>query len=143
MPYTYLEESAVADIAFEAAGGTLEELFQSAADAVTNVMVEELDTITFKESRTFNEENKAIDLLLFDFLQEIIYYKDSEQLMLRAPEVKIEETGKAYRLTAKFKGEALDPKKHEQRVDVKAVTLHQFSVEKAGEGWAAHVILDI
>lgn len=143
MPYKYLEETAIADIAFEARGKTLSELFQSAADATTNVMVEDLDSIEMKESRAFKEQNKELDLLLFDFLQEIIYYKDSEQLMLKAPVVNIVEKGGIFFLSTTFKGELLNPQKHEQRVDVKAVTLHQFSVEKDSEGWRAHVILDI
>lgn len=37
----------------------------------------------------------------------------------------------------------LDPDRHQQRVDVKAVTLHQFHLEKTNGGWIAQVILDI
>ena len=143
MPYRYLEETAIADIAFEASGKTLEELFQSAADAVTNVMVEDLKTIHLTESRSFQEQNSQLDLLLFDFLQELIFYKDSEQLLLRAPELSIEKSEGNYKLSATLKGEFLNPQKHEQRVDVKAVTLHQFFVEETSNGWLAHVILDI
>ena len=43
MPYTYLEEIAIADIAFRATGKTEEEVFAAAADATVNVMVEDLD----------------------------------------------------------------------------------------------------
>jgi SHS2 domain-containing protein len=143
MPYIYLDDSAIADIAFEATAETLEELFKCAADAVTQVMVEELETIKMKEFRWFNEENKDLELLLFDFLQEIIYHKDCEQLMMRAPEVHIEKKEEIYQLKAKLEGEVLDPKRHEQRVDVKAVTLHQFSLAKKDGRWMAHVILDI
>ena len=37
MPYEYLEEFGTADIAFEATGRDLAELFRDAADATTNV----------------------------------------------------------------------------------------------------------
>jgi SHS2 domain-containing protein len=40
-------------------------------------------------------------------------------------------------------GEKLDPERHEQRVDVKAVTLHQFRLQKTDGIWKALVILDI
>ena len=143
MPYEYLEETAIADIAFEARGQTLEELFQCAADAVTNVMIEDLNTIEPKESRFFKEKNNQLDLLLFDFLQEIIFYKDSEQIMLRAFELKIKKSNGEFCISTTFKGEPLNPEKHEQRVDVKAVTLHQFTVEKTPDSWRANVILDI
>jgi len=37
----------------------------------------------------------------------------------------------------------LDAARHHQRADVKAVTLHDFSVEKEDGGWKARVLLDI
>jgi SHS2 domain-containing protein len=40
-------------------------------------------------------------------------------------------------------GEVLDPMRHDQVVDVKAVTLHRFQVARSPEGWKAFVILDI
>ena len=49
MSYTYLEDIAIADIAFLATGRTLEEVFLAAADATVNVMVEDLTTIQDKE----------------------------------------------------------------------------------------------
>jgi SHS2 domain-containing protein len=40
-------------------------------------------------------------------------------------------------------GEPLDAERHHQRADVKAVTLHDFSVERTEGGWKARVLLDI
>jgi SHS2 domain-containing protein len=40
-------------------------------------------------------------------------------------------------------GEKLDPDRHHPRVDVKAVTLHRFSLQQGEHGWEASVILDI
>jgi SHS2 domain-containing protein len=51
--------------------------------------------------------------------------------------------GKKFTLQATAWGERLDPERHHPRVDVKAVTLHQFRLEKTGQGWEAFVILDI
>lgn len=143
MPYQFLEDVATADIAFEAWGGTLEELFSAAADATMNVMVEDLDSIRREERRELKVQNDAIDMLLFDFLQELIYYKDAERLMLRVPNVRIEEQNSLYKLYAVAEGEPLDPDRHHTRVDVKAVTLHRFRVERTDRGWEASVILDI
>ena len=143
MPYTFIEGITLADIAFEAWGGDLEETFRSAADATMNVMVEELDSIQPKESRGISIEHDALDLLLFNFLQEFIYYKDSEQLLLRASEIAIRGKGEGYCLRAIVLGEKIDPDRHRMRVDVKAVTLHRFSLEETDRGWKASVILDI
>ena len=82
-------------------------------------------------------------MLLFDLLQELIYYKDAEQLLLRVKEIGITERDGTYLLRAPRRGEKLDPERHEQRVDVKAVTLHRFRLQKTGDGWNALVILDI
>ena len=143
MPFEYLEDIAIADIAFHAWGKDLADLFQAAGDAVVNTMIENLEEITPQTSRTFNLENEALDMLLFNFLEEFIYYKDSEQLLLRSQQVQIDNKDGNYYLTALTCGETLDPERHHQRVDVKAVTLHRFALEKIEDGWTAMVILDI
>ena len=143
MPYEFLEEVAVADIAFKAWGNGLNEAFLAAADALLNVMVEDLDSVTAREVRPVELENTSLEMLLFDFLQETIYFKDSEQLLLRSHEVEIEREDRGYRLHCRLSGEKIDPEKHRLRVDVKAVTLHQFCLEETARGWEAFVILDI
>ena len=143
MPFHYLEDVGTADIAFEATGRDLAELFTSAADATINVMIENLDRIEPRETRRIELKNDAIDMLLFDFLQELIYFKDAERLLLRVREMQIEEREGAYSLTVTTAGEPLDAGRHQQRADVKAVTLHDFHVEKIEGGWKAAAILDI
>jgi SHS2 domain-containing protein len=143
MPYHYLEEIGTADIAFEATGRGLAELFKDAADATMNVMIDNLDAIEPRERRQIELSNDKIDMLLFDFLQELIYFKDAERLLLRVRAVQIEEQEGRYFLTAAAAGEPLDAARHHQRADVKAVTLHDFSVEKEDDEWKARVLLDI
>ena len=143
MPYKFLEEIGTADIAFEATGDDLAQLFTAAADATMNVMIDNLAAIEPRETRHIELSNDEIDMLLFDFLQELIYFKDAERLLLRARNIRIEERDKRYFLTAKAMGERLDATRHHQRADVKAVTLHRFSVEREDGGWKATVLLDI
>jgi SHS2 domain-containing protein len=143
MPFEYLEHITSADVAFKAWGRSLEESFSACADALVNAMVEQLDSIRPLEKREINLKNEQLDLLLFDFLQEIIYYKDSELLLLRVPMVNVAEEKGGYRLRAEAMGEKLDPARHDARVDVKAVTLHRFSLQKSDRGWEAMVVLDV
>src|SRR5437667_11523108 len=143
MPYHYLKEIGTADIAFEATGRDLAELFSDAADATMNVMIDNLDAIEPRETRHIELANDKIDMLLFDFLQELIYFKDAKRLLLRARDARIEERDEKYFLKAEAAGEPLDAARHHQRADVKAVTLHGFSVEKDDGGWKARVLLDI
>ena len=143
MPYKFLEEIGTADIAFEATGRDLPELFRDAADATMNVMIDNLDAIEPRETRRILLSNDEIDMLLFDFLQELIYLKDAERLLLRLREAQLQEKDQKYFLNAEAAGEPLDAARHHQRADVKAVTLHDFSVEKEDSGWKARVLLDI
>jgi SHS2 domain-containing protein len=143
MPYEFLEEVTVADIAFKAWGKDLNELFLAAAEATMNVMVEELDAIRFVEERKFIFDNEALDLLLFDFLQELVYRKDAEELLLRIEHLKVDEKDRRFHLNATARGEKVDPSRHKLRMDVKAVTLHEFRVEANNRGWETQVILDI
>ena len=143
MPYHYLEEIGTADIAFEATGRDLPELFRDAADATVNVMIDNIDAIHPVETRQIELSNDKLDMLLFDFLQELIFLKDAERLLLRIRKVQIAERDENYFVEATAEGEPLDTERHLQRADVKAVTLHDFSVEQTKDGWKARVLLDI
>jgi SHS2 domain-containing protein len=142
-PYRYLEEIATADVAFEAWGATKEEAFLAAADATLNTMVEEIGTVAPRERRVFSLDAGSLDLLLFELLQELVYHKDADRLLLRVRDLRIEETGSRFRLLADASGETIDPGKHSLLADVKAVTLHRLSVEKTPSGWRAVVVLDV
>src|SRR4029434_6277109 len=89
MPYEFVDDMAMADIALCAWGETLEETFVAAATAVVQVMVENLDAIRPCQERRITVEHEVLDLLLFNFLQEFVYYKDAEQLMLLVEQVEI------------------------------------------------------
>lgn len=143
MGYRYLEEVATADVAFEATGADLEEVFRNSAEATVRVMVEEPDRVERKKKVEVSLANEEADLLLFDFLGEFIYYKDAKKLLLRVEELRITEGGAGYTLEAVLSGEELDPARHPLGADVKAVTLHMFSLEKTREGWRATAVLDI
>jgi SHS2 domain-containing protein len=108
-----------------------------------NVMVVNLGAIAERESRAVQAEESEPDLLLFQLLQELIFYKDAERLLLRVRGLRIERAPGGYRLAADLAGEGIDADRHELNVDVKAVTLHRFRVETKEGGWKATVILDV
>ena len=141
MSYKFLEDISLADVAFEATGKNLEELFESAALATTNVMIKDLKTIKPKIKKKIKLKAKTIENLLHNFLQELVFLKDAKQLVFSKYKIKIDE--KKFELTAEIFGEKLNPKTQEHMVDVKAITWHHFSVKKVREKWCASVILDI
>ena len=140
--YKIHEDKATADIAFSTQGKDLNELFENAAFAVFEVMAD-LSTIESKGSKKFEFESGSIQNLLFDFLSEIVYLKDAEYMVFKDSKVSIAEKGKKYKLKAEVFGEGIDQEKHSLKCDVKAITLHMFSVEKAKKGWEAFVVVDI
>lgn len=143
MPYEFSDDVAWADSAFKAWGPTIEATFTAAVDAVINAMIDDLQAIQPRQERTIHLENEALDLLLFDLLQEVIYYKDAEQLLLRIDDVDIAEMNGTYTLRAHAQGETLEPQRHELGTDVKAVTLHRFALEQTAQGWQAFIVLDV
>lgn len=143
MSYRFLEDIAIADVAFEATGKSREEMFIACADALLNVMMADITALRMVEKIDFRLENEALDMLLFNFLGELIFYKDARLLLLRARSVIISQVGEHFVLNTEACGERLDPARHQLIVDVKAVTLHRFRVEKTEEGWRAEVVLDI
>ena len=143
MPYQYRDDIALADVAFEAWGTSVEEVFIAAADATMNVMVEDLNTIGRSLELTIELEHDQLDLLLFSFLNELVFLKDARQLLLRVESLSIKRVNSKSILKGVVYGEGLDPQKHPLNVDVKAVTLHRFNLRQTDRGWEAFVILDI
>jgi SHS2 domain-containing protein len=143
MPYRYLEDIAIADAAFEAWGATREELFSAAADALTNVMVEDLTAIRRITELTVRLEESDLEFLLFNFLNELLFYKDARRLLLRVSSLAITLQGSLFTLRAALYGEEADQSRHILNADVKAVTMHRFKVEQTAQGWLASVVLDI
>jgi len=143
MPYRYLEDIAIADAAFEAWGADPEEMFRSSADALLNVMVDDPAAVRPAEEIRVTLRSDDSELLLFSFLNELVFLKDSRQLLLRAVSVEFPRGADGTSLRAVLKGERIDAQRHPLLADVKAVTLHRYRVEKNGDGWRAVVVLDI
>jgi SHS2 domain-containing protein len=146
MPFRYLDDLTVADVAFEARGTTLEELFTASWDATLQVMIENPISLARVERRSIVLEEPSLDLLLHNFLQELIYYKDAEGLLLRIEICRIqwvEGGSKSAKLEARAVGQTIDPKVHRLGTDVKAVTFYHFDLARKSRGWRAIVVLDV
>jgi SHS2 domain-containing protein len=143
MPHRRLSGLTRADIAFRAEGGSLEQTFRAAWEATLEVMLPNPNCLRALERRLFELANPEPDLLLFDFLQQLLFFKDAEGLLLRLESLSIEPAAEGFRLRAEAAGEAADPARHELGTDVKAVTLHRFRLRQTAGRWQATVILDV
>jgi len=139
--FIFLDDIATADVAIESRGDTPEELFSASARATFEVMVDTGD-VQPEIMKVVHLENPEIDGLLFDWLAEIIYLKDSEAMVFCKFEIKIRKD-KDYCLDAEIYGEEINQSRHELRCDVKAITFHLFEVYEKDRKWIARFILDI
>ncbi|MBW3018783.1 archease, partial [Candidatus Woesearchaeota archaeon] len=129
-------EKVVADITVEATGKDLRELLQSAADATIAVMAKP-DTVAPKIEKTIEINQEDPEKLLYELIEELIFLKDSDAMVFNKVEVKLNGC------TAKAYGDKADPEKQELHQDVKAITMHYFTVEQTEQGWRAQFVLDI
>ncbi len=131
-----------ADVFFVARGNTLTELFEQCALAVEETMVE-LNKVKPRQKEKILAEADKVDRLLFDFLDELVFFKDYKQLVFGKFDLTIKEEEGKYSLACIAHGEKIDPLRHHPKVDVKAITMHEFEVVKDTKGWKAQVLVDI
>jgi SHS2 domain-containing protein len=139
-------EGATSDLAFEASGPSLADVFGAAAEALVAATVERPDSVRPLLVRALRFADRDLDLLLLRFLNELIYLRDAQGLLLRPRRVECRSEGDGageFVLDAELAGEPLDPARHERGCDVKAATAHGLEVVRAGEGWRARVTLDV
>ena len=133
----------MADAAIEVNSDSLEGIFIDSGKALTNTMVDDLKSIKTNQKYTFKVESQERDLLLFEFLEKLVIEKDANQMLFSEFEVKINQTNEKFMVSVIAHGEHIDYDRHELCADVKAVTLHKFSLTKEKEDWNAKMILDI
>jgi SHS2 domain-containing protein len=143
MPYRFIDTIAIADVAFEATGSSLEELLLAAWAATLKTMIRNPEDIEMRISRRVYVTQSQCDLLLHDFLQNLIFFKDAEGELFRVKSLTLTKGDENYEIDAQLSGESIDPSRHQMIVDVKAVTFYRLAVEEMKEGWRATVVLDI
>jgi SHS2 domain-containing protein len=139
--HEFVEGIAVADCAVEIVGDDLDDLFSTAALALADLMVDPA-TIRVATERQVELTAPSLDLLLYDWLTELIYLKDAEQLVFADVSARVS-PGPPCRLAARLVGGPIDRATTALRADPKAVTFHQFELEPRDRGWRARVVIDI
>ena len=139
--YTFLEDVALADCAVDIEGRSLDDLFETAATALAHLMVDPA-TLTITVERAITLEAPELDMLLHDWLSELIFLKDRDSQVF--PQARVLITGEGpYRLAADVQGGTIDPERTARGADPKAVTFHQFALGPVEGGWRARVVIDI
>lgn len=120
--FEYFEVTA--DIGFKAYGKDLNEAFENAGLAIFNIIS---DTSQINPEREISFEITSEDnvSMLYDYLEELLFYHEVEFMLFSQFTVKIDEN---FHLTAKIKGEPIDWNKHERKTEIKAITFHEMQV---------------
>jgi len=132
----YEELDHTADVGIRAHGASLDELFAAAAAGMFSLVAD------LRKVRAVGEVEvrvKADDLeaLMVRWLSELLFLHETQRLLLKEFDVRIAGTS----LEARARGEAIDKKRHELKLNIKAVTYHRLRIDrKAG---LAEVIFDI
>ena len=116
-------------------------LFEEAAVAMT----EAITTAAAVEPRGSSDvslESPELDLLLVDWLSELLFRFETRDWLVARATVEIVTAG-VYRLGARIEGEARDASRHPIKVLLKAVTYHGLEVKQHGDMWVAQIIFDI
>ncbi|MDQ7778699.1 MAG: archease [Planctomycetota bacterium] len=148
MPESYTLMDHTADIGIVVRGRDLAELFNNAALALFDLMI---DPATVESRTTSRHELEAsmLDELLNAWLARLLEDFTVEKSVYGS--FAIEEIGpigagmgvaSGFRLRASASGERFDPARHGVRREIKAVTFHELCVSESRGGWEAQVIFD-
>ncbi len=134
--YKIIEHTA--DIGIEAYGKNLEEAFENAAKGMFAIITGNSKIDSKIKRKIELEKEKDEELLLVDWLSELLYIHDVEKLVFG--EFKVEMNDK---LLGYAFGEKYDRKKHKYGMEIKAVTYHMLEIKRNKKGVTIKVLFDI
>jgi len=126
-----------ADLAFEAEGATLEQLFDRAAQGMMVLLQEAPGAGPAEEERALALEADDAPALLAAWLRELLYLYEAHGLEYRGAGFE-EMDGRRMRARV-WLGRAGRPAVRE----LKGVTYHALTVERGPAGWRAQVVFDV
>jgi protein archease len=140
--FRFLEDIALADIAFEVTGDSVEELFHGATEALMETLCKR-GTVAASWTRQIEKADEDVANLLFEWLSEIVYWKDAAGVVFREAPLTVTCEEGTWVLRVTLVGAPVDRESQELRNDVKGVTKHLYSVSQQGAKWQARVVLDV
>ena len=140
--FRFLEDIALADIAFEAEGESVEEVFCGATQALLESMANPA-TVTGGWERVIERTDVDPSALLFDWLSEVVYWKDAAGVVFREAPLTLTREEDVWLLRAHLIGAPVDKQTQELHADVKGVTKHLYELKQTGGRWKVRVVLDV
>ena len=102
------------------------------------------DSLGHRAIWSLHEDREGwLDLLLVEWLSELLAQKDLAGLYYSRFRVAIAEERSGFHLDGRAWGEPLDPLRHRVKLEVKGVTYSGLHVVQEGERWIAQCVVDI
>jgi tRNA nucleotidyltransferase (CCA-adding enzyme) len=128
-----------ADIGIRGIAPTLEQAFEQTAVAMTAVITHP-DQVSADKAVSIRCQAPDHELLLLDWINELVYEMAVQGLLFKRYEVVINEGN----LAATAFGEPVDQKKHQPAVEIKGATFTELRVYQQPDGcWVAQCIVDV
>ena len=140
--FRFLEEIALADVAFEAEGDSVEEVFRGATQALLESMANPA-TVLGGWERAIERSDVDPSALLFDWLSDVVYWKDAAGVVFREAPLTLTREGDVWLLRAHLIGAPVDQQAQELHADVKGVTKHLYKLKQTGGCWKVRAVLDV
>lgn len=140
--FRFLDEIATADLAFEAVGDSLQDLFQGATRALIETLADP-ETVTSTWQHVITRTDLDPAELLFDWLSDLVYWKDAAGVVFHDAELTVTYDSQSWNLVATLHGAPVDHSMQRLRNDVKGITKHWYEVKRERTGWWARVVVDV
>ncbi len=132
----FQEVEHTADRALKVFGGDLKELFISAAEGMTSLMVADMSGVSGEIEKTIEVDAIDKESLLVEWLSELAYWAEAEMLVFKTFRIQNMTTDHIAASVIGGKLPALE--KH-----IKAVTYHNLKVIKSRRGLEATIVFDV
>jgi len=127
------------DLLLRVTAPDLQRLFVEAARGLMSILVDPLTDVLPEQEISFNVAGhpEDLDYLLFDWLNELLYLFDTEEILLSQFTLTLNDEG----LIATGKGERLDPGRHRLAYEVNSISYDDLQLEETDDGWSAELTI--
>ena len=143
MNYEIIENITSADIAIRVKADSPSLLFKYGAEALMAELIEDLSSIKEIITKEGSFHDKVLSLLYFEFLNEILFFKDSENILLKPANLRVSAEDNLYVCEYTLKGAKINKLRHKSKVDIKAVTLHELKIYEDNNFYIAETVFDV
>ena len=140
--YQFLDDIALADIAFDVRGDSLQEVFTGATQVLIEILANPA-TVASTWERAIAHTDADPPGLLFAWLLEIVYWKDAAGVVFHEAPLKLAFEAGIWTVQARLVGAPVDQQSQELRNDVKGITKHLYELKQDGKRWKARVVPDV